>query len=168
MSSERRAASCDFMSIMSAPPPAAITPLEAIRQTLKAIELREVVPAAAGSFIATAFRAYLDGISKDLMRALGLRPRRGGAHETPLALERNQARDSAIKKLYEMQDGTQRKKLARVAELLNMPLDAPRSTDEELCAYALKKQYEPYGKLPTSTAQIRLIVMGKTVAQRRR
>ena len=150
------------------PAPVAITPLEAIRQTLKAIELEEVVPAAAGSFIATAFRAYLDGLTKDLTRALGLRPRRGGAHETPLALERKQARDSEIKRLYEMQDGTQKKKLAKVLKLLNMPLDAPRCTDEELCAYALKVLHEPYGKLPTSTNQIRRIVMGETVAERRR
>ena len=116
------------------------------------------MPSAAANFMLRGLRAYLEGRTSDLTGALGLRPRRGGAHETPLALERKQGRNAGIKLLYEMQDGSPIEKRAKVIKLLNMALDAPRSTDDELFAYALRLQYEPYGKLPTSTEQIARIV----------
>jgi hypothetical protein len=105
-------------------------------------------------------QAYLDGQTTDLTGALGLRPRRGGRNETPLALERKQARDSCIRWLYGKQDGGKTERAGKVAALLKTPPDASRVTEEEVFAYLLDLHREHGGNLPTSMRQVLRVVEG--------
>lgn len=138
----------------------AITPLQALRLTLNAIEQGEAVPASAVSIVAPALRSYLEGRTGDLSGALGLRPRRGGRHETPLAVERRHARDSDILWLYEKQDGTKTQKAEKVATLLKTLPDPAHVTEEEIFAYLLELHREHGGNLPTSMRQVLRVVEG--------
>ena len=144
--------------------PPATTPLQALRLLLSAIEQNQPVSAAAAVVVVPALKAYLDGQTTDLTGALGLRPRRGGRNETPLALERKQARDSGIRWLYEKQDGCKTEKAGKVATLLKTPPDAANVTEEEVFAYLLDLHREHGGNLPTSMRQVLRVVEGDCTA----
>lgn len=138
--------------------PEAVKPLQALRLTLTAIESGEPVPPPAAGILAQALRSYLEGRTTDLTGALGLRPRRGGCHETPLALERKQEVRTLIKKLYDLQTGSKTKRAEKVAELLRNPPATGRVTEEAVIGYTLKLYCENGGRLPTSWRQVLRIV----------
>ena len=146
------------------PPPVA-TPLQALRLMLDAIEQGQPIPAIAAVVVVPALKAYLDGHTTDLTGALGLRPRRGGRNETPLAIERKQSRNSGILWLYEKQDGCKTEKAEKVATLLRTPPDAMRVTEEEVFAYLLNLHREHGGSLPTSMRHVLRIVDGEGTAE---
>jgi len=136
------------------------TPLQALRLMLEAIEQGRPVPAVAAVIVAPALKAYLDGQITDLTGALGLRPRRGGRNETPLALERTQARNSDIQRLFEKQVGTKTQKAEKTAALLRALPDAACVTEEEMFAYAVNLHRDHGGNLPTSMRQVLRVVDG--------
>lgn len=131
---------------------------------LSAIEQGQPVPDAAAGVVVPALKAYLDGQTTDLTGALGLRPRRGGRNETPLALERKQARDAGIRRLYELQAGSKTERAEKVATLLKTTPDAARVTEEEIFAYLLELHREHGGNLPTSMRQVLRVVEGDRTA----
>lgn len=141
-------------------------PLDAVRITLDHLERGSPVPPAAASVIAKALRLYLDGHA-DITGNLGLRPRRGGRYEAPLALERRQARDEGIRRVYDLQDGTKTARAVKVAELLRTPPQAGQVTEADVFAYLLELHREHGGELPTSARQVMRVIDGDTEAARK-
>lgn len=138
--------------------PERMPPLQALRIALAAIEKQEPIPEPAAGIMAHALRAYLEGETTDLTGALGLRPRRGGCHETPLAMEKMKQVYTIIKKLYEMQTGSKTERARKVAQLLKTPPVTGCVTEEAVLGYTLKLHCENGGTLPTSTRQVIRIV----------
>lgn len=101
-----------------------ITSLDALRVTADHLERGEAVPAPAARLVAAALRQYLAG-KTDITRNLGLRPRKGGKNETPLALEKRQKRNELIIGIYDRQDGIPTVKAKKTADLLAEALAAP-------------------------------------------
>lgn len=99
-------------------------PLEAVRITATSLERGEVVPAPAAGIVAAALRQYLAG-KTDITRNLGLRPRKGGKNETPLALEKKQKRNKLILEIYDRQDGIPTVRAKKTADLLAEALATP-------------------------------------------
>lgn len=142
--------------------PAVVTvnPLEAVKTTAQCLEAGQPVPADAAKLVATALRQYLAGNS-DITRNLGLRPRRGGRHETPVAIERTEQRNTAIKKLVELQDGLKTERCQKVADMLKTPPAETRVTESDVMGYVMDLHQKFGGSLPTSMRQILRIVDGK-------
>lgn len=138
----------------------AMKPLEAIKITADHLEAGAVVPAAAASIIACAFRQYLAG-QYDITKNLGLRPRRGGRHETPVAIARTEVRNTVIKKLVDLQDGRITNRCRAVADLLKTPPVESRVTEADVFRYLVELHQEFGGELPTSMRQVLRIVDGK-------
>jgi len=141
-------------------PAVAVDSLEAVRTTAQCLEDGQPVPADAAKLVSAAFRRYLAG-EYDITRNLGLRPRRGGRHETPVAIERTERRNTFIKNLADQQDGPKTHRCETVAQLLKAPPNETRVTDFEV-SESIRKFREEFGDdLPTSTRQIVRIVDGK-------
>lgn len=139
-------------------------PLEALRITAEHLERGEAVPKPASNIIARALRQYLAG-QTDITRNLGLRPQRGGAHETPLALEKAAQRNTAIVAIYEALPGTQSDKAKRTAALLSDPMG--QRIDEADVIKNLDFLFQNYrGALPNSARQIINIAKGATMVAR--
>ncbi len=146
--------------------PEQLPPLEAVRITLDHLEQGTPVPSAAASVIAKALRLYLDGHA-DITANLGLRPRRGGRYEAPLVLERRQARDEGIRRVYDLQNGTKTARAEKVAELLRTPPQAGQVTEADVFSYLLELHREHGGELPTSARQVMRVIDGDTEASRK-
>lgn len=140
--------------------PAALDPLEAVKTTAQCLEAGQPVPPAAARLVSAALRRYLAG-EHDITGNLGLRPRRGGRHETPLAIERTEIRNTLIKNLVELQDGPKTQRCERVAELLKTPPVENRVTEADVFGYLVRLHEEFGGGLPTSMRQIFRICDGK-------
>lgn len=142
-------------------------PLESVRQALQAIEEGRPIPVAAARVFARALRAYLDGQEQDITRALGLRPRRGGAAEMPARLERRRARDELIDRAFRSMDGKDTRKAEHLARLLSEPPKATLITEADLFACIEQLQALHSGDLPSSGRQILRVVRGDTISGRR-
>jgi hypothetical protein len=131
-------------------PVEAIDPLKAIRMIIECLESGELIPKPAAEHMAKALRQYFQG-QTDITRNLGLRVRRGGRHDAPLAIEKKSMRDDFIKKLFDAQSGRNSEKANRAAHLLKNP---GLISDKEL-REGIEKICEQFGhELPTSTRQI--------------
>jgi HAMP domain-containing protein len=135
-----------------------LDPLQALRQTVDAMDSGAPVPAAAAAIVGPALRQYLDGRGSDITKNLGLRPRKGGRHESPLALERRRRRDDLIIRVYEAQPDDTRDKARPVAARLAGQQAAREVTDAELVSAVNALMHEFGTDLPTSTRTIRRIV----------
>lgn len=140
--------------------PKPVEPLEAVKTTLRCLEAGEAVPADAATLVASALRRYLDG-QHDITANLGLRPRRGGRYETPMAIEKAERRNTTIKRLVELQEGTQTVRCQKVADLLKAAPDASRVTESEVMGYTIALHQEFGTDLPTSMRQILRISASK-------
>ena len=136
-------------------PAAAMEPLEALRITADHLERGEAVPAPAAAIVAQGLRQYLAG-KTDITRNLGLRPRKGGKNETPLALEKKQIRNKLIRVIYDLQDGIPTVKAKKTAALLTGPLPTPISphltgeiNESDVAAYTIRLRMEFGDGLPT-------------------
>lgn len=151
-----------------APPIAqAMDPLEAVRVTADHLERGEPVPTAAAGIVARALRQYLAGQS-DITGNLGLRPRRGGRYESPLAVERASRRNEGIKLLFDRQNGGKVERANKVAELLRAPPDEGRVTEADVFAHLVELHREFGGELPTSFRQVLRVVDGEMSVGRKR
>lgn len=140
-------------------------PLEAIRITVDCLESGNPVPHPASSIIAKSLRQYLAG-QTDISRNLGLRPRRGGTHETPLRVEEATHRNAAIKAIFEAMPGrTQGARAEETAQLLRNPPDM-KITEADVFAHLLRLQEHHAGTLPTSSRQVIRIIKDETAAER--
>lgn len=147
-------------------PAPAMNPLEAIRVTAEALEHGDAVPTPAAAIVARALRQYLEG-QTDITRNLGLRPRRGGTHETPLRLEQSTHRNEAIRAIYEAMPATSKTGRAeQTAQLLRTPPDA-RVTEAEVFGYVMRLHEEFGGTLPKSMRQVLRVVDGDTTEGRK-
>lgn len=144
-----------------------MTPLEAVRVTAQCLDDGEAVPAPAARHISRALRQYLAG-QLDITKNLGLRPRRGGTHETPLRLESAADRNACIQAIFDAMPGTsQRARAEQTAAILRTPPD--RRINEADVFKHLSQLYEKHAEtLPKSTRQVIRIVNGETVAERRK
>lgn len=147
--------------------PERMEPLEAVRLTAACLEGGQVVPPLAASIMARALRQYLDG-QYDITRSLGLRPRRGGTHETPVRLEQATHRNEAIRAIYEAMPATSKTGRAeQTAQLLRCPPD-PTVTEGEVLGYVMRLHEEFGGTLPKSMRQVLRVVDGDTVENRKK
>lgn len=142
------------------PRPSTIKPLDALKTVLRCLQAGDPVPADAAQLVATALQKYLDG-QHDITANLGLRPRRGGRYDTPMAIERAEKRNTAIKRLVDLQEGSQSVRCQKVADLLKDVPDAGRITESEVMAYTIELHREFGRELPTSMRQIWRISHGK-------
>jgi hypothetical protein len=148
-------------------PPKSMRPLEAIRITAECLEHGKAVPTQAADIVSHALRQYLDG-QTDISRNLGLRPRRGGTHETPLRLEQATHRNDAIRAIYEAMPATSKTGRAeQTAKLLRSPPDQ-RITEADVFAHLVQLYESHAGTLPTSSRQVIRIINGDTVAERKK
>lgn len=135
-------------------------PLDAVKITAEHLEAGSVVPAEAAKMVARALRQYLAG-QYDITGNLGLRPRRGGRHETPVAIARTDDRNTTIKLLVDRQDGSKTQRCAAVANLLKTPPIEGRVTEADVFGYLVELHQKFGGGLPTSMRQVLRIVDGK-------
>lgn len=139
-----------------------VDPLEAVRIGADCLEAGKVVPPAAASVLAKALRQYLAGRT-DITGNLGLRPRRGGRHEAPLAVERRRQRDEGIRGLYDLQSGGKTERAKKVAALLAAPLNAElsaegRVSESDVFRHLMQLHRDHAGDLPTSMRQVLRVV----------
>ena len=97
--------------------PAPPKPLEAVKIALCSLEAGEPVPGQAAAILAKGLRLYLAG-ECDITKNLGLRPRRGGRNQTPVARELADKRNEHIRALFDAQSGGKCAKAKKVADLL--------------------------------------------------
>lgn len=142
------------------------TPLESIREAVEAMEAGNPIPMAAARVLVRALRAYLDGTERDITRALGLRPRRGGAAEVPARLERRQARDALIDRAFHSMSGKDTARADRLARLLAAPPCSTVITESDVFAYVDSLRSQHGGDLPSSGRQILRVVRGETITGR--
>ncbi|MHB8949184.1 MAG: hypothetical protein ACYC4S_08990 [Rhodoferax sp.] len=136
--------------------------------TAEHLERGDAVPAPAAAIVARALRQYLSGDQPDISRGLGLRPRRGGTHETPLRLEQATHRNQSIQAIFEAMPGdTQKARAEQTAQLLRSPPD-PQITEADVFAHLMKLYENHAGTLPTSSRQVIRIINGETVAERKK
>jgi len=144
------------------------TALELLRQAAQAMDAGEPVPMPAARVLVKALQGYLAGTQTDITRALGLRPRKGGAAEQPARLERTKNRDQLIVRLFSALDGADTARADRVARLLNQEPSLSSEISEEELTEAMAELHQLHGTaLPTSGRQILRIARGQTVASRR-
>lgn len=149
------------------PQPTQMQPLEVVRVTLENLERGTPTPQPAATIMATALRQYLAG-KHDITGNLGLRPRCGGTHETPMALEQATQRNNAIRAIYEaLPEGTKKAKAEQTAQLLRVMPD-PSITEAEIFGYAMRLHLEFGGSLPKSVRQVMRVVAGETVADKKK
>ena len=144
-----------------------MTPLDALRAVCKALEAGEAAPPPAARIVAAGLRQYLAG-KTDITRNLGLRPRKGGKNETPLALEKKQKRNELILGIYDRQDGIPTAKAKKTAALLAQALAtpvAPHRTGEineaDVIRNMIRLRMEFGDGLPTSWKCILRIAKGR-------
>ena len=140
-----------------------IAPLDALRITADHLESGKAVPAPAARLVAAALRRYLAG-ETDITRNLGLRPRKGGKNETPLALEKKEMRNELILEIYDRQDGAPTVKAKKTAALLAAPAPAPIAphltgeiNEADVAAYTIRLLMEFGDGLPKHWKCIRRI-----------
>jgi hypothetical protein len=126
------------------------------------MEAGEPVPAAAAAMMVRGLRKYLEGAGNDITRNLGLRPRKGGRHEAPLAAERRRQRDALILRVFDAQAGKKSKKAGQVAAMLAGRQPAAEITDAELCEAMQVLRLEYGHALPTSTRQVLRVVAARS------
>jgi hypothetical protein len=170
------------MSLLHTPSPASSTPcawwhqaqpqtqpstLDQLREAARALEAGEPVPRPAARLLVKALQGYLNGTETDITRALGLRPRKGGAAELPTRLERTQRRNELIGRMFHTLEGGDVDRAERVARMLTEPKQCSKINEADLFA-CMEQLYQQYGgELPTSGRHILRIVRGETVAARR-
>ncbi len=142
-------------------------PLEPIREAVQAMEAGDPIPMASARVLVRALRAYLDGTELDITRALGLRPRRGGAAEVPVRLARRRARDDLLGLAFRALPGNDTNRAERLAQLLSAPPSPDVITEADLFACIERLHAEHGGDLPSSGRQILRVVKGETTTGRR-
>jgi len=146
--------------------PPKMQPLEAVRVAADYLERGDAVPPPAATIVARALRQYLAG-QTDISRNLGLRPRRGGTHETPLRLEQATRRNEAIRAICDAMPATSKTGRAeQTAKLLRTPPDS-RVTEAEVFGYVMRLHEEFGGTLPKSMRQVLRVVEGDTIEGRK-
>ena len=142
------------------PRAAPVEPLTALHAMLDHLEKCEPASPGVADIFARALRLYLAGYT-DITRNLGLRPRRGGRHETPLAHRSSQARNDCIRRVFELQEGrSNRDKAEKVAALLRSEPKQGAVTEEQMLGYVLQLHAEFGGTLPTSARQVLRVISG--------
>lgn len=140
--------------------PQAMQPLDALRLTAGHLEAGTVVPAAAAKIVARAFRMYLAG-QHDLTKNFGLRARRGGKYETPIAIESMTRRNQYIKAIFEAQEGGECERAEKVADLIRNPPKDAGLNEAHVMGFLMNLLEEFGGGVPTSMRHIKRIVDGK-------
>ena len=130
-----------------------ISPLDALREIVAALEEGRIPEDRSARHFAAALRAYLAG-QLDITRNLGLRPRRGGRHESPAARERTGARNAIIRRVFDAQSGTKTGKAKMVAALLRADAPAGEVTEGQLRADLNQLRQEFGADLPGSWRQV--------------
>ncbi len=148
-------------------PQAEPTALDLLRQAAQAMDAGEPVPMPAARVLVKALQGYLAGTETDITRALGLRPRKGGAAEQPTRLERTRNRNELIGRMFAQLDGGDLARADRVARLLTEPNLSTEITEADLFACMAELHQQHGTELPTSGRHILRIVRGETVASRR-
>lgn len=165
IATDGRPASCAWWHQVQ--PQAQPSTLDHLREAARALEAGEPVPRPAARVLIVALRGYLDGTQTDITRALGLRPRKGGAAELPTRLERTQRRNELIGRMFHALDGGDVDRAERVARLLTEPQQRSEINEADLFA-CMEQLHQQHGaELPTSGRHILRIVRGETVAARR-
>lgn len=141
-------------------------PLQALRLALTAIDAGEPIPKPAARVLAGALRQYLSGEQTDITRALGLRPRRGGASEAPIRKERRRARDELINRAFHALKGKDGHRAECVAQMLAEPPVSSVITEADLFACIEELHAQHGGDLPSSGRQILRVVRGETTTGR--
>lgn len=113
------------------------------------------IPAPAARWLYPAFEAYLQGKGNDITASLGLRPRRGGRFDAPVAIVRRRQRDEIISAIAARLPD--KDKGAACAAVIG---GAARIDDAELAAEVEKLRAEFAGELPTSARQYQRILAG--------
>jgi hypothetical protein len=145
----------------------AMGPLQAVRVTVECLEHGDAVPTAAAAIVALALRQYLAG-QTDITRSLGLRPRRGGSHETPLHLEQATQRNQSIQAIFAAMPGRSQSDRAEQTALLLSKPPAQHITEKDVFKHLVQLFESHAGTLPTSGRQILRIIKGQTVDARKR
>lgn len=128
-----------------------------IRTAAEALRSGGVVPRDVAMCLAGCLDALLSDQPADLARALGVRPRQGGAYDTPFKLLQHGRRDELIKLLYESAQHPEKTKRAdHVAAIIRGEAVAP---DDAAKAFEELSQFK---KLPRSGRQIVRIVSGES------
>lgn len=164
VAAEHRPAPCAWWHQVQ--PQAKPSTLDHLREAARALEAGEPVPRPAARVLIVALRGYLDGSETDITRALGLRPRKGGAAELPTRLERTKSRNELICRMFNTLDGGDVARAEKVARMLTEPHQRSEINEADLfaCMEQLHKQHG--GELPSSGRHILRIVRGETVAAR--
>lgn len=135
-----------------------LAPLAAVREAAEAMDAGVPVPRAAARLVADAFWKYLDGTGADITKNLGLRPRRGGRYDTPLARERLRNRNALIVRIFSAQPGDASQKARHVAALIAEPKRAAEVTEADVAAAVLELAREHGAELPKSARSILRVV----------
>lgn len=133
-------------------PVASITPLDALREVLAALDEGRPASAAAAKHVSAAFRMYLQG-NRDITRNLGLRTRRGGRHDTSEARERNGERNNLVRAGVLLADGlTTKERAAAFSRALEVPVGEIDGVQLRSIVERLRSEFD--GQLPASARQI--------------
>jgi hypothetical protein len=134
--------------------------LDCLRQALEAIEDGRPLPPEPAGVFAGALRGYLSGRQRDLTRALGLRPRRGGATEEPVRAAQLTARNQSIQRLFDLASGSDCDRAEAVARWITA--DSPSEITEADVGQAVAAFREQHsGRVPSSGRQVLRIVRSR-------
>ena len=136
--------------------------LEFIEQAASAMAAGCPVPMAAAAWLGAALRAYLSRECLDITRSLGLRPRRGGAFETPHALVRYRERDTLIRFIADLVPGKN-----KGTACLKVIFGEARLDDPQVAEAVAKLRSEFASELPSSAKTYSRILKGEAVHYRR-
>jgi hypothetical protein len=131
--------------------------LECVQQALEAIEGGRPLPPEPAGVFSRALRGYLSGRQRDITRALGLRPRRGGATEEPVRAAQLTARNQSIQRLFDLASGSACDRADAVARWI--VADSPSEiteADVRQAVAAFREQHS--GRAPSSGRQVLRIV----------
>lgn len=139
-------------------PVARLSPIDALREVLAALEEGRPASAAAARHVAAGLRLFLQG-QRDITRNLGLRTRRGGRHDTDQAREIADTRNGLIRAGAKLVGGhTTKEQVAALQGLMAVPVG---QIDDEQLRFVLGKLHDEHeGQIPTSLRQLERIVGG--------
>jgi hypothetical protein len=133
-----------------------MTPFEMLKIIADCDAPGEPLPAAVFHWLRAGVRLYFAG-ETDLTKNLGLRPCRGGAHDTPLNRERIHRRNTLIRAICEAQPGPSLKARAEQTAALLQATPGQRTTAADVRQFYLD---HPWSSSP-GPRQIMRIVSGK-------
>lgn len=150
-----------FPASTNAVQPSQAKALEFVRQALDAIEGGQPLPPEPARVFAGALRGYLSGRQRDITRALGLRPRRGGATEEPVRAAQLMERNETIQRLFDLASGSDSDRASVVARWVAVASPGEiTEADVRRAVAALRDQHG--GRVPTSGRQVLRIVRSRS------